>query len=1014
MNAADIKWLEDPQIFRVNRIEAHSDHCFYQTEEEALGHLRTRDYLKDDMELHQSLNGTWKFSFAKNPSLREKDFYKSGFDDHNFSEITVPGHIEMQGYDKMMYVNTQYPWEGSETLEIGEVSKKDNPTSSYVRTFKVKKEFKGKKIFISFQGVENAFFVWLNGHFLGYSEDSFTPSEFELTDYLEEENRLCVEVYKRSTASWLEDQDFWRFSGIFRDVFLYAVPDMHVSDIFITTNPVQKEAKILVSAALMMQKESLGTYRIRLFSQEGKEIAEKNGSVGKHIRETLKVKEPILWSSERPYLYQFLMELFDEKGNLIEAVPQHVGIRKICIEDGIMKLNGKRIVFHGVNRHEFSGYTGRCISVEDMLWDIKFMKRNNINAVRTSHYPNQSLWYELCDKYGVYVIDETNLETHGTWFRDRECSKISLPGDRPEWLACVKDRAKSMLERDKNHPSILIWSCGNESYGGKDIYEISCLLRKLDQTRLVHYEGIYYDRRYNETSDMESTMYIPPMEIEEYLKTHQDKPYICCEYMHAMGNSLGGMRHYIDLEEKYRQYQGGFIWDYIDQAIIKTDENGKKEFLYGGDFGDRPNDGDFSGNGILFADRSDSPKVSEVKKLYQNVIIKPSDKGILVENRMMTENTDKYQWLIELYCEGELQTSENLEVSIAPGEKRELVYPELPHKEKEHSVIVKALLKEKTDWAEAGYEVAFGQYIFEKDLTVSITEQVNKNGNMLTLTEGTNCIGVHGKNCSYLFGKYDGINSIKIDDIEFLEAPLKPIYYRAVTSNDRGNDSAFHWAKWFTASLFQKCIKIEVLEHSNGRVTIDYEYQLWVDDDTTVSVVYEVFQNGRLSVTLKYPGIKEAGVIPLIGMNLRLTAACEHYEYYGLGPEENYIDRNEGQKLGIFTANVEDGMTPYLCPQACGNHMRTRYLNMMHRGGNSLRFTAEDKPFEFSVLPHTQFELELAAHQHELSDMSAVDVNILARQIGVGGITSWHNTIEPDYLFSGEEPVELKFNLQPF
>ena len=553
------------------------------------------------MELKQSLNGRWYFNYAKNPNERFVDFYKEDIDCHYFDMIDVPGHIQMQGYDQMQYINTLYPWDGHEKLRPPHISSDDNPVGSYVCYFEVNEALKNKTTRLVFDGVETAYYVWLNGEFIGYSEDSFTPSSFDVTYALKDgENKLAVEVYKRSSASWLEDQDFWRFSGIFRDVSLYAIEDIHINDLFVKTTLKNNYKDVQVSVNLDVIAKKEGYLNTALYDQnnniiyQAKQLPLTNFSFG--------LTNVNLWSSENPYLYKLLLTVYDHDDNLVEVIPQKIGFREFKMDQGIMKLNGQRIVFRGVNRHEFAADKGRAITKEDMLYDIKFMKMHNINAVRTSHYPNQSLWYDLCDEYGIYLIDEANLESHGSWQKLGACEPSwNIPGNLPQWHDVVVDRANTMLQRDKNHPSILIWSCGNESYAGTNIVAMANHFRENDPTRLVHYEGCVWNRDYCEATDMESRMYAKAKEIETYLQGNPAKPYISCEYMHAMGNSLGGMKHYTDLEDKYAQYQGGFIWDYIDQAVYYTNGYGEKVLGYGGDFKERYTDYNFCGDGIVFA-----------------------------------------------------------------------------------------------------------------------------------------------------------------------------------------------------------------------------------------------------------------------------------------------------------------------------------------------------------------------------------------------------------------------------
>ncbi len=535
---AELSWLADPQVFAVNRKRAHSDHFYYESIKEA-------EELAD-MPLRQSLNGTWYFSYAKNPSLRVKDFYKKEFDCRNFDCIQVPGHIQLQGYDRCQYINTMYPWDGSEFLRPPMISEEYNPVGSYVKYFEINENLKGKPLSVSFQGVEIAFYVWVNGEFVGYSEDTFTPAEFDLTDYLQEgENKLAVEVYKRSSASWIEDQDFWRFSGIFRDVYLYAVPKIHLEDVFVksTLDKTYSDGQLEIQGKISGSHEC--TVTAVLEDAQGKLLARETAEVDGCFKIQKVIMDVNAWSAEQPYLYHLRLLINDAEGCLAEAVPMEIGFRTFEMKDGKMLLNGKRVIFKGINRHEFNMTRGRSITEEDMMWDIRFMKQYNINAVRTCHYPNQSLWYRLCDRYGIYLIDETNLESHGSWQKLGVCEPSwNVPGNHEEWRACVLDRAKSMFDRDKNHPSVLIWSCGNESYAGTCIEAMTDFFHEADDTRLVHYEGVFWNREFDHISDMESRMYAKPADIIEYLENDPKKPYISCEYMHAMGNSCGGMKLY--------------------------------------------------------------------------------------------------------------------------------------------------------------------------------------------------------------------------------------------------------------------------------------------------------------------------------------------------------------------------------------------------------------------------------------------------------------------------------------
>ena len=561
--------LKNPLFYGENRTAAHSDHKYYVSEAEFAQNIQS---------LKKTLDGVWKFRYAKNLAEAPEGFYKMDADCLNWEDICVPAHIQLEGYDRPQYVNVQYPWDGHEVIEPGEIPTRFNPTASYVKYFTVPAAFAGKRVFVSFQGVESGFALWCNGNYIGYSEDSFTPSEFELTEVLKAgENKLAVQVYKWTSGSWCEDQDFFRFSGIFRSVYLYAIPDTHVSDLKIRTdlNADYTQADLVVSLTVTaLQAASCVKAKLTLSDISevaGTEITLVNGA---NPAVHMTVDEPRLWSAEEPYLYELLITLYDADGNFVEIIPQKVGFRRFAMDNGIMTLNGKRIVFKGVNRHEFSGRFGRVPDYGEMLQDIITMKRHNINAIRTSHYPNDSRLYELCDEYGLYLIDECNMESHGAWdlvLRGKRPIEQALPGDRKDWEPLLLDRVNSMYQRDKNHPSVLIWSCGNESFGGSVIYAMSQKLRELDDTRLIHYEGVFNDRRINTISDMESQMYSSVASIKEFLKKDRSKPFILCEYTHAMGNSCGAMHKYTDLTDEEPLLQGGFIWDYVDQSIYHKD-----------------------------------------------------------------------------------------------------------------------------------------------------------------------------------------------------------------------------------------------------------------------------------------------------------------------------------------------------------------------------------------------------------------------------------------------------------
>lgn len=1000
----ELAWLEDPQVFAVNRLPAHSDHCFYESREEAE---------EGRMRLRQSLNGIWKFSYAETPSLRRADFYQEDQELDSFQEIQVPGHIQLQGYDKCQYVNTMYPWDGHAELRPPQIDWDYNPVSSYVKEFDLEEALEGKRVYLSLQGVETACYVWLNGRFVGYGEDSFTPSEFELTSLLRKKgNRLAVEVYKRSSASWLEDQDFFRFSGIFREVYLYAVPETHIRDLFAKAGLKNdyRDGSLRVEVSLDGDMEGRQLAAV-LTDRDGNSVFRwEKRSCGETMAFEAELPGVHPWSGEMPYLYRLQMEISDASGGTVEVAEQKVGFRTFEIRDRVMCLNGKRLVFRGVNRHEFHVRRGRAVTEEDMLWDIRFLKQNNINAVRTCHYPNQSRWYQLCDEYGIYLMDEANLESHGSWQKMSVCEPSwNVPGSLPEWKEAVLDRARSMLERDKNHPSVLIWSCGNESYAGEDILAMSAFFKERDPSRPVHYEGVFWNREFDRISDMESRMYAKPEEAEEYVRNNPQKPFLLCEYMHAMGNSLGGMKEYTALEDRYPQYQGGFIWDYIDQALVRRTPDGIEALGYGGDFMDRPTDYQFCGNGIVYGDRVPSPKVQEVKYLYQSLVLEPEpDQGrVWIRNRGLFLTTAGYVFVCRILKDGELVWEKSFEAEVPPM-SREAVPLTMPRfvEQGEYAYQVSALLKEDALWAEAGFETAFG----ERLVTVE-GKAVPAVGGTMTVIHGDVNIGVRGEGFYVMFSRVEGgIAALRYDGREWVTRPPMPIFWRATTDNDRGNRFSVRSAVWMGAEAFLGYRNTDLkVQEEPDQVTFVYTYRLSTVPETEAQVSYRVTPDGKILVTARYLGKKGLPELPLFGMRFRLQKTADIVTWYGRGPEENYRDRREGARLGIYQRRAEENLSHYLVPQECGNRTDVRWVKVTEQGGAGLSFTAAGSPFEMSVLPYTAQELEAALHWEELPIPSYTIVNLMGRQRGVGGDDSWGASVHPEYCISGEEDLEFQF-----
>ena len=1045
----DVKKIHDPKFFKENCMAAHSDHVTYKNEAEAM---------EQNSSFRLSLDGIWKFHYAKNDAQTIPGFEAENYNCRPWDDIRVPAHIQMEGYDIPQYANIQYPWDGREDVWRDAVPTDFNPVASYVKYFTLPEGFVKNGLYISFQGVESGFALWLNGSYVGYSEDSFTPSEFDLTPYVKEgENKLALKVFKWTSSSWCEDQDFYRFSGIFRSVYLYTMPKVHVYDLKV--QPVVEES--LENAKLVLDMEICGKVETVEKSADdakmqnvsakitltGSRDDSKEGAAGSVSENTIffetisfqpnntsdtirftdtgaatvhfeqQVSHPALWSAEHPDLYTLTVELFDESGNSVEFISQNIGFRRFEMKDGIMTLNGKRIVFKGVNRHEFSSKTGRAVSKEEVLQDIITMKQNNINAIRTCHYPDASGIYELCDRYGLYMIAENNLESHGSWDAASHGlvpKDTIVPGDNMDWEPMMLDRVNSCYQRDKNHPAILIWSVGNESYGGKVIFDMSEKFRAVDPHRLVHYEGIFNDRRYEGTSDMESQMYTSVENIKKFLAEHKEKPFICCEYTHAMGNSCGAMHKYTDLTDTEPRYQGGFIWDYIDQSILKKDRYGQEFQAYGGDCGERPTDYNFSGNGICYGgEREASPKMQEVKFNYQNISVAFEEEGkFTVINKNLFADTGEYQCVAILQKNGIVVKKQKIDTNVAPLSSRSYEIPFVIPDDAEYAVTVSFVLREDTLWAEAGHEVAFGQKVYKKEVKSAVPEKT------LQVVRGKVNIGVKGDDFDCLFSLLNGgLVSYRYAGKEMIGKIPMPNFWRAPVDNDNGSMAPGRYAQWKIASMYishrnggmfdNVPTTVEETEHS---VTITYTYYMPTTPASKCQAAYTVYGDGTVETKLTYDPVEGLPDMPEFGMMFKLNADYDNVEWYGFGPAETYADRRHGAKLGIYKNKAADNMAKYLVPQECGNKVGVRYAKVTDDRGRGLLFSGDE--LSFSALPYTPHELENAAHPYELPQVHYTVVRVALAQMGVGGDDSWGAWVHPEYHIDVTKPLEFTFRFR--
>lgn len=1023
----EIKKIHDPKFFKENCMAAHSDHVAYADEKEA-------EERKSSFRL--PLDGVWKFHYARNYAQTVSGFEAEDFDCKCWEDIRVPAHIQMEGYDIPQYVNIQYPWDGREDVWRDAVPSEFNPVASYVKYFTLPEGFRKSGLYISFQGVESGFALWLNGHYVGYSEDSFTPSDFDLTPYVKEgENKLAVQVFKWTSSSWCEDQDFYRFSGIFRSVYLYTMPKVHVYDLKV--QPIVDEAVLNADLLVTMQMRGEGKARLTLTGSRNYSVLEEKEeqiifseelpvSEGE-VHFEKEVKKPDLWSAEIPNLYTLTIECFDQNGERSELVSPRIGFRRFEMKDGIMTLNGKRIVFKGVNRHEFSSKTGRAVTREEVLKDIVTMKQNNINAIRTCHYPDASIIYDLCDEYGLYMIAENNLESHGSWDAAMHGSvpkDTIVPGDNMDWEPMMLDRVNSCYQRDKNHPAVLIWSVGNESYGGKVIFDMSEKFRALDPYRLVHYEGIFNDRRYEATSDMESQMYTSVENVKKFLAEHKEKPFIMCEYTHAMGNSCGAMHKYTDLTDTEPRYQGGFIWDYIDQSILKKDRYGKDFQAYGGDFLERPTDYNFSGNGICYGgDRDPSPKMQEVKFNYQNISILFEKEGkFTVVNKNLFANTDRFRCVAVLQKNGVVVKKQEIETAVPPLSTKDYEIPfailraddkdQKKDPDAEYTLTVSFRLKEDMSWADAGHEVAFGQKIYKKIPAFHASEKP------IRVVHGKVNIGVKGEDFDCLFSMLSGgLVSYRYAGKEMIEKIPMPNFWRAPVDNDNGSMAPARYAQWKIASMY--------ISHRNGgmfdnvptkveekdnTVTVTYTYFMPTTPASKCQVAYTVFGDGTIETKLMYDPVEGLPDMPEFGMMFWFNADYDNLTWYGMGPDETYADRRHGAKLGIYSNKVADNMAKYLVPQECGNKVGVRYARLVDAKGRGMMFEGDE--LSFSALPYTPHELENAAHVYELPQVHHTIVRVALAQMGVGGDDSWGSLVHPEYHIDVTKPLEFTFRFK--
>lgn len=967
-----------------------------------------------------SLNGKWKFKWSKNPQSRPVDFYRLDYDTSSWNEIEVPSNWEFQGYDIPIYTNVVYPFPANPPY----IDHTRNSVGSYKRTFHIPKDWRGKEIFLHFEGVKSAFYVWVNGRKVGYSQGSCTPAEFNITEYVNiGENTLAVEVYRWCDGSYLEDQDMWWTSGIYRDVFIYATPRVHIRDFFVRNDFDERyeDATLIIDMKIINYSHSAFKdlkLEINLINPKGEyyfkeplliEIDSINPKEEEVLTIEEEIRKPLKWSCETPNLYVVEIRLLDSKGRELETQRCNFGFRKLEIEEGQLLINGKAMKIKGVNRHEFDPDKGHAITVDRMIQDIKLMKQYNINTVRTSHYPNDPKWYHLCDYYGLYLIDEANIESHGMGY-DPE---TTLAND-PEWKEAHLDRTIRMVERDKNHPSVIMWSLGNEAGDGINFEATSKWIHERDKTRPVHYERA-------ETRphvDIVSFMY-PPMEmLEKYAKEIKDRPVFMCEYAHAMGNSVGNLKDYWDLIKKYKNLLGGCIWDWVDQGIRKKDEKGREYWAYGGDFGDEPNDKNFCINGVVLPDRTPEPELNEVKKVYQYIEIEPvelKEGRLRITNNYNFTNLKAFDCYLEIQKEGEMIKREKLEdIELEAGESKEIKLPiskEEFKEDKEYQLKIIFQLSEDTPWAKKGHVVAWEQFELSTEEVESVEIQTVEDST-LKIKEKDGKITLKAKTTEITINEDTGlIENLKYMGKEILLKPLKPNFWRVPIDNDIGNGMPERLKIWKEAGDKMRVVEKKVNKVDDRMTEINFKMEFEGIEGANCELGYEIRSKGDVVVKMKLKTREGLVEIPRIGMQCEILGEFKEVSWYGRGPHESYWDRKTGAAIGRYSCKVEELVHKYVRPQETGNRTDVRWVKLSNEYGLNILITGM-KQLEFSAWPFEMEDLERAEHVNELKYKDLVTLNIDYKQMGVGGDNSWGALPHPEYiLHPGEYEYSFKINV---
>ena len=1004
---------ENPKIFGINKELAHNTLMVYPDIPSALKNSRSSS------PFFLSLNGPWKFHWVNKPADRPKEFYKPDFRVEHWENIPVPSNWQMEGYGIPIYLNSPYPFKKNPPY----IQHEYNPVGSYRTDFEVPETWDTRQVFLHFDGVESAFYLWINGQKVGYSQGSRTPAEFNVTQYLKPgKNILAAEVYRWSDGSYLECQDFWRLSGIFRDVYVYSAPSVHIRDFEILTDLDENytNANLKVITKITNYSRSPQNVRIELSIRDNKDlpigrdpfikdtIENFPAGEGKKITIETNVQNPAKWSAESPTLYTLLLVLKDTNGNILEVESCRFGFREVEMKNGQLLVNGKPVLLKGVNRHEHDPKTGHYVSKESMIQDIKLMKQFNLNAVRTSHYPDTPLWYDLCDEYGIYLIDEANIESHGMGYRPD-----TTLGNNPEWKDAHLDRIIRMVERDKNHPSVIIWSMGNEAGDGVNFEACSVWIHERDSQRPVHYERA--QRRAH--VDIVSPMYMRIEGLVKYASQPQDRPLILCEYAHAMGNSVGNLQDYWDVIEREPQLQGGFIWDWVDQALARTTSDGRTFFAYGGDFGDNFNDGNFLCNGLVQPDRRPNPHFYEVKKVYSYVRVEPIDLSVgkvLIRNKYDFVSLDFLDISWEMTEDGEVIQKDALpKMNLSPKQSQEIRIPfKKPRLKPGAEYLIKVMFKlsEEKLWAKQGYLLAWDQFKLPFKTPPAPKLDV-RDMPRLTVKESTAACTVTGDSFQLTIDKDNGsIESFKFQGKELVSRPLAPNFWRAPIDNDNGNRMPERQSVWRTAGPGRVVNNIDVQQPHPHEVRIQVNCLLPAGK-SDLSIVYTIFGSGDIVVESSFKPGMELPNLPRFGMQMGIPGEFNTITWYGRGPHESYWDRKTGAAVGLYSGFVEEQIHPYIRPQEVGNKTDVRWVTLTNEDGAGLRVSGLPL-LSISAWPFSMSDLERAEHTFELNRRNFVTLNIDFKQMGVGGDNSWGARPHPEYTLPAK-PYTYSFRITP-